>query len=165
MDCISHYDSPLGGVTLAGDGDALTGLWFDGRGERGRIPSADCREAALPVFDEAKRWLDLYFGGVAPDFTPKLRLVGTTYQHLVWQQVLKIPFGRTASYLEIASALGLARSSARAVGRAVGRNPVLLIVPCHRVVGGDGALTGYAAGLDKKARLLQMEADAIAFQR
>lgn len=164
MAFIRRYDSPLGGITLASDGEALTGLWFDDpKALDGKSPRAQT-EATLPVFDAATRWLDLYFSGVAPDFTPKLRLTGTAYQHMVWQQVLKIPYGRTASYADIASALGLAPFSARAIGRAVGRNPVLLIVPCHRVVGVDGSLTGYAAGLDKKARLLELEAGALAIR-
>ncbi len=157
MDCVHHYDSPLGGITMAGRGGALTGLWFDGQKHFAAGLSREYRETDLPVFEEAGRWLDIYFSGEAPGFTPELLLPGTAFRRAVWEQLLTIPWGRTVTYGEIAARLGLPRGSARAVGGAVGRNPISLIVPCHRVVGADGSLTGYAGGTDRKARLLEIE--------
>ena len=154
MDYIHRYNSPLGGITLAGDSEALTGLWFDGQRYFASTLDRVHAEAALPVFTEACRWLDLYFNGKAPDFIPKLNLRGTAFRKAVWEILLDIPYGKTLTYGEIA---GLAGTSARAVGGAVSRNPVSLIVPCHRVVGADGRLAGYAGGTDKKAALLAME--------
>ncbi len=153
-----HYASPLGGVTLESDGAALTGLWFDG--QRGCGPVPDAVEAPLPVFDETRRWLDAYFRGEAPDFLPPLHLVATPFQSAVWQMLLRIPYGATVTYGALASALAAhtgRRVSARAVGGAVGRNPISLLIPCHRVVGARGALTGYAGGVERKARLLALE--------
>ena len=146
--------SPLGGIRLASDGEALTGLWFDGQ----KFFPADLPEPgradALPVFIETRRWLDLYFSGARPDFAPALRPAGTPFQHSVWALLLEIPYGRTVSYGALASRLG---SSPRAVGGAVGRNPISLLIPCHRVLGADGSLTGYAGGTDRKRRLLRLE--------
>lgn len=154
-----HYPSPLGGVTLASDGTALTGLWFDGQKYFGQGLDGDPEERELPVFVEAARWLDLYFSGRDPGFTPPLRPAGTPFQLSVWAALSRIPFGGTATYGEIARELGRGEgrgTSARAVGGAVGRNPISLMIPCHRVVG-SGGLTGYAGGLDRKARLLALE--------
>ena len=118
-------------------------------------------EAELPVFEQTKRWLDSYFSGQIPDFLPPLSLKGTDFRMEVWEELLKIPYGKTVSYGEIAAAVarkrGLDRMSAQAVGGAVGHNPVAIIVPCHRVVGKDGSLTGYGGGLDKKTALLSLE--------
>lgn len=154
MAYIHPYASPLGGITLASDGEALTGLWFDGqkRFARGLEEKREAKD--LPVFREAARWLDAYFAGLAPDFTPPLALHGTPFQERVWAALMEIPRGQTATYGELAARLS---SSARAVGGAVGKNPVSLIVPCHRVLGAGGRLTGYAAGLDKKRALLALE--------
>ena len=164
MDYIHRCASPLGGITLASDGEALTGLWFDGQKHFAETLSRECEEKALPVFAAAERWLDMYFGGRAPDFTPPLRLRGTDFRRLVWELLLAIPYGQTVSYGEIAAEAarrtGAPRMSARAVGGAVGHNPIALIVPCHRVVGADGSLTGYAGGVDRKARLLALEGAA-----
>lgn len=161
MDWTHDYISPLGGITLASDGEALTGLWFDGQKH---FPQGLCitrAEKALPVFDLACQWLDVYFGGGAPDFTPPLRPRGTDFQKAVWALLLSIPYGQTRTYGEIAAKraaqTGLARLSAQAVGGAIGRNPVSLIIPCHRVIGADGSLTGYAGGLEKKEWLLRLE--------
>ena len=166
MDHTHHYASPLGGITLAGRGDALTGLWFDGQRHFGDPPAPDQDASAPSVFSEAERWLDLYFGGRIPDFTPKLDLRGTAFRRAVWEILLRIPYGKTVTYGEIADRIaeqrGLPRMSARAVGAAVGRNPVSLIVPCHRVIGADGCLTGYAGGLDRKKKLLDMEKAVLA---
>ena len=155
MDYTYHYDSPLGGITLASDGESLTGLWFDGQKYFASTLNAEHSEKPLPVFDEAVKWLDLYFGGMIPDFTPKLSPRGTGFQRKVWDVLLTIPYGQTVSYGEIAAKLGC--RSAQAVGGAVGRNPISLIIPCHRVLGADGGLTGYAGGVDKKRSLLELE--------
>ena len=161
MDFIYRYDSPLGLITMACDGNALTGLWFNGQKHFGESLSADHTERFLPVFDETGRWLDLYFSGSIPDFTPPLNLRGTAVRRTVWEILLTIPYGRTTTYGRIAESIAAqketGRLSAQAVGNAVGHNPVSLIVPCHRVVGADGSLTGYAGGTDRKRRLLEME--------
>lgn len=157
MDYTHHYESPLGGITLASDGDAVTGLWFDGQKYFADSLDQDHEEKALPVFDEADRWLDIYFSGKAPAFTPKLRMRTTAFREAVWNILLTVPFGQTVTYGQIARRMGLSKMSAQAVGGAVGHNSISLIIPCHRVVGTNGSLTGYAGGLDKKIRLLQME--------
>jgi methylated-DNA-[protein]-cysteine S-methyltransferase len=160
-DYIRHYDSPLGGMLMAGDGQALTGLWFEGQKYMPAALPPGRPERRLPVFEETVRWLDLYFGGGIPDFTPALNLKGTAFRKAVWEILLTVPYGRTITYGEIAERIagktGAGRMSAQAVGGAVGHNPVSLIVPCHRVIGADGRLTGYAGGIDRKARLLRME--------
>ena len=161
MEYSAHYDSPLGGITLAGDGAALVGLWFDGQTHFADAPDPVRDEKPLKVFDQAKRWLDVYFGGRDPGFTPPLRMKSTPFRRAVWVILLTIPFGRTVTYGGIASELarreGVARMSAQAVGGAVGHNPIALIVPCHRVIGADGGLTGYGGGLDRKRFLLALE--------
>ena len=159
MDYRRHYVSPLGGITLASNGEALTGLWFDGQKH---FPAAPGREQKLlPVFEATVKWLDLYFSGKNPGFTPKLSLRSTPFREAVWEMLRSIPFGKTVTYGEIAARLaeerGLAKTSARAVGGAVGHNPISLIIPCHRVVGAGGRLTGYAGGVEKKRFLLSLE--------
>ena len=161
MDYVWHYDSPQGGITLASDGEALTGLWFDGQRHFAATLGGEHEGKPLPVFEQATRWLDAYFAGRVPDFAPPLRLIGTPFQKAVWELLLTIPYGETRSYGELAAMLaearGLRRASARAVGAAVGRNPISLIIPCHRVLGSDGRLTGYAGGLERKRALLELE--------
>ena len=157
MDYTRHYDSPLGGITLASDGEALTGLWFDGQSHFAETLDDEHVQKSLPVFDEAGRWLDLYFSGVRPDFTPKLNLRGTDFRRAVWDVLLTIPYGGIMTYGQVAAALNRGPNAARAVGGAVGHNPISLIVPCHRVMGSDGSMTGYAGGIDKKRRLLELE--------
>ncbi len=158
---IHHYTSPLGGITEASDGSALTGLWFDGQKYFGTGLSGSAAEKMLSVFGQTDRWLDIYFSGSEPDFTPPLSLHGTAFRKEVWEILLTIPYGETVTYGKIAAVLaakrGLPHMSAQAVGGAVGHNPVSLIVPCHRVTGSDGSLTGYAGGIDKKAFLLDLE--------
>ena len=165
MEDTAHYDSPLGGITMTSDGEALLGLWFDGQKHFADAPAPDREERSLPLFDRTKRWLDVYFGGRDPGFTPPLRMESTPFRRAVWEILLTIPFGRTVTYGWIAAELarreGPARMSAQAVGGAVGHNPIALIVPCHRVIGADGSLTGYGGGLDRKRFLLALEgADA-----
>ena len=155
MDIIHFCDTPLGRAMLAGDGEALVGLWFDGQRHFAAGLSPERREGWLPVFGEAERWMELYFSGREPGFTPRLCFRGTAFCAAVWKALLDIPYGRTATYGGIAATLD--RTSARAVGGAVARNPISLIVPCHRVVGADGSLTGYAGGLDRKRKLLALE--------
>ena len=154
----AHYTSLLGGITLASDGIALTGLYFDG--ETGCPPCDAAHKKDLPVFGEAMRWLDLYFAGHEPDFSPTLNPTGTAFQQAVWAILRTIPYGATTSYGTIARRIEQKtkkRMSAQAVGGAVGRNPISLLIPCHRVIGADGSLTGYAGGLDKKEYLLGLE--------
>lgn len=165
MDYTHHYDTPVGGMTLASDGEALTGLWFDGQKYFGSTLSPEHKERALPVFEDAAHWLDIYFSGKRPEFAPRLCLRGSAFRIAVWEILLSIPYGQTVTYGEIAERLarqsGLPRMSAQAVGGAVGHNPISIIVPCHRVIGTDGRLTGYAGGLERKARLLEIESGCL----
>lgn len=163
-----HYDSPLGGITLSSNGTELTGLWFDGQKYFGDTLSKEYEEKSLPVFEQSVRWLDIYFSGKAPDFTPSLYMETTPFRKAVWEIMLTIPFGETMTYGEIADKIakqkGLSKMSAQAVGGAVGHNSISLIIPCHRVVGTNGSLTGYAGGIDKKVQLLKLEkADMTSF--
>ena len=161
MVSICHYESPLGGVLLAADEIGLTGLWFDGQKSFARGLPADRVERETPALLEAKRWLDIYFSGKEPDFTPPLHPIGSAFRQSVWEILLQIPYGKTTTYGEIARQLsekmGLSRMSAQAVGGAVGHNEISIIIPCHRVVGTNGSLTGYAGGIDKKGKLLELE--------
>lgn len=161
MTYIQHYDSPLGGILLAADEIGLTGLWFEGQKYFARDLSDVRIEQETPVLAEAKRWLDIYFTGKEPDFLPPLHPTGSEFRKAVWEILLQIPYGQTTTYGEIARQLakkqGLARMSAQAVGGAVGHNEISIIIPCHRVVGSDSSLTGYAGGLEKKRYLLSLE--------
>lgn len=155
------YHSPLGGIMLASDGAKLIGLWFDGQKYFGSTLSGLHEEKLLPIFEQAEHWLDIYFSGQDPDFTPPLAMQTTPFRKAVWEILLAIPYGQTMTYGEIANKIteqsGLSGMSAQAVGGAVGHNPISLIIPCHRVVGANGSLTGYAGGIDKKIKLLTME--------
>ncbi len=154
-------DSPLGSITMASDGEALTGLWFAGQKYFASTLGTQLQERRLPIFDEAKRWLEIYFQGRKPDFTPKLNPCGTTFRREVWNILLQIPYGTTLTYRAIgrqyAHSHGLSHMSAQTIGGAVGHNPISLIIPCHRVVGSNGSLTGYAGGIDRKIALLRLE--------
>ncbi len=162
-----RYASPLGGIRLSSDGEALTGLCFGEGGIFAGGPGEGREEKALPVFGQAGRWLDIYFDGREPDFPPPLRLSGTPFRLAVWELLRQIPYGHTTTYGELAAGLarqrGLARMSAQAVGGAVGHNPLAILIPCHRVVGADGSLTGYAGGLRVKEALLRLEKADIRF--
>lgn len=156
----SHYASPLGGMTLVSDGTALVGLYFDGQKYAAEGLDATRTQKNLPIFEEARRWLDVYFSGRKPDFTPPTAPAGTAFQQSVWEILRTIPYGQTVTYGAIARRIEQntgCRMSAQAVGGAVGRNPISILIPCHRVVGTNGSLTGYAGGLDKKAYLLRIE--------
>ena len=168
MHYTTTYQSPLGEILLAADEIGLTGLWFDGEKYYAWNLDAKHEEKELPVFSEAKRWLDIYFSGREPDFMPPMHMLGTNFQKEVWKILRTIPYGETTTYGEIAAKIakqrGLARMSAQAVGNAVGRNELSILIPCHRVVGTNGSLTGYAGGIDKKIKLLAMEkADMTSF--
>jgi len=158
----SHCPSPLGEILLAADDQGLTGLWFAENQRHLCLGlSPDAEERPSPFFDEARRWLEVYFSGRDPGFTPTLHLTGPDFRVRVEEILLAIPYGQTATYgqiaRQIASERGVERMSARAVGGAVGRNPISLIVPCHRVVGSGGSLTGYGGGIDRKIALLKLE--------
>ena len=159
---IDSFDSPIGRMTMAGDGEALIGLWFDGQKyDRALIKDCETEAAELPVFDLTKKWLGIYFNGEMPDFTPPFKLSGSPFRQLIGSIMLEIPYGSVMTYGEIAAVaaarMGRDRMSAQAVGGAVGHNPISVIVPCHRVVGSDGSLTGYAGGVEKKVWLLRNE--------
>lgn len=158
---ISKYNSPIGGITLASNGKELAGLWFDGQKYFADNLPKEREEKELPIFVQTKKWLDIYFSGKAPDFTPSLSMGGISpFRKRVWEIMLAIPFGRTMTYGEIARQIEKEsgkRVSAQAVGGAVGHNSISLVIPCHRVVGTNGSLTGYAGGTDKKVWLLEME--------
>ena len=161
MDYVHRYQSPLGGITLASDGTALVGLWFDEQRFFAASVRQDREEKPLPVFEQAVRWLDLYFSGRDPGFTPQLAFRATDFRREVGTIMLDIPYGRTITYGTIAQIVarrrGVPRMSAQAVGGAVGHNAISLIIPCHRVIGAGGALVGYGGGLDRKAALLDLE--------
>lgn len=158
---IQHYDSPLGGILLAANETGLTGLWFDGQKFFARDLPAERVEQNTPALSEVKRWLDIYFAGKEPDFMPPLHPIGSAFRRSVWDILLRIPYGQTTTYGEIARQLaekqGRPRIAAQAVGGAVGHNKISIIIPCHRVVGTNGSLTGYAGGIDKKVKLLEWE--------
>ena len=161
MQYISHYPSPIGNMLLAADEMGLTGLWFEGQKYFALDLDKEPEEKEIPLFEKVKQWLDIYFSGREPDFTIPLHFTGTDFQNEVWEILCTIPYGHTITYGEIAKRIaskkGLPRMSAQAVGGAVGHNRISIIVPCHRVVGADGSLTGYAGGIEKKAKLLKLE--------
>lgn len=156
-----HYPSPLGDILLASDNIGLTGLWFEGQKYFARSLKDETTEYEHPFLSDTKRWLDLYFSGQKPDFIVPLHLTGTPFQLEVWKILCSIPYGETTTYgsiaQEIAKKRGLNHMSAQAVGSAVGHNPISILVPCHRVLGSDGSLTGYAGGIEKKRWLLELE--------
>lgn len=158
---VYNCQSPLGRITMASDGAALTGLWLEGQKYFASTLTDYTEEKKLPVFEQTRCWLTLYFEGKVPGFLPPLSLKGTPFQLEVWELLKGIPYGETITYGELAHIIaqkkGLAHMSAQAVGGAVGRNPVSILVPCHRVVGKDGSMTGYAGGIDIKIRLLALE--------
>ena len=161
MQYISHYPSPIGNMLLAADEMGLTGLWFEGQKYFAPDLDKEPEEKEIPLFEKVKQWLDIYFSGREPDFTIPLHFTGTDFQNEVWEILCTIPYGHTMTYGEIAKQIaakkGLPHMSAQAVGGAVGHNRISIIVPCHRVVGADGSLTGYAGGIEKKAKLLKLE--------
>lgn len=157
----SQYVSPLGAITLACDEEAVTGLWFNGQKHFGNILPPDTQGRERPLLKEAKKWLDIYFSGREPDFLPPLHYDSTSFRKAVCDIMLTIPYGRTMTYGDIAARVahqrGLEKMSAQAVGGAVGHNPISLMIPCHRVVGTGGSLTGYGGGIARKVKLLELE--------
>jgi len=150
-----RYPSPLGMLTVAAEGDALTALVIDGQKYAGLHLGGEGRQRETPVLRAARLWLDAYFAGEKPEVSAlSLSPKGTAFQQAIWRELLRIPYGTTETYGSIAEGLG---SSARAVGRAVGRNPLSIFIPCHRVLAADGSLTGYAGGLENKEKLLRLE--------
>lgn len=159
---IHKYNSPLGKITLASDGEKLSGLWFDGQKYFGdTLGKEKPTSKKLAIFDDAKKWLDIYFSGKAPDFTPPLEISGSDFRQAIYKILLAIPFGQVMTYSEIAKAIakqkGIATMSAQAVGGAVAHNAISIIIPCHRVVGTNGSLTGYSGGFERKKKLLSLE--------
>ena len=169
MTFTQRYDSPMGGILLAADEIGLTGVWFDGQKYFARGLPNERAEQNTPVLSAARHWLDVYFTGREPDFMPPLNPVGSGFQRAVWELLLQIPYGQTTTYGALAQKLaqqqGLAHMSAQAVGGAVGRNKISILIPCHRVVGTGGRLTGYAGGVDRKAGLLELEHSGLCIPR
>ncbi len=161
MRSTDHYFSPLGRILLTADAHGLTGLWFEGQQYAKEPPVEELEEGEAPILRDAKRWLDIYFSGKEPTFRLPLHPVGTDFQMSVWELLADIPYGETVTYRQLAEQLararGIAKMSAQAVGGAVGKNKIAILLPCHRVIGTDGSLTGYAGGLDRKSALLRLE--------
>jgi len=157
------YTSPLGKITLACDGVNLVGLWFDGQKYFGAsIPEKMTKNDGIPIFTAAKKWLDKYFADKKPAISElPLAPVGSEFRQKIWKMLCEIPYGKVMSYGDIAKKMAVKMKkesmSGQAVGGAVGHNPISIIIPCHRVVGANGSLTGYAGGIDKKIKLLELE--------
>lgn len=160
MQLIQKYLSPIGSMTLASDGTNLTGLWFDGQKYFGSTLESDVQEKWIPIFQHTIDWLNNYFAGKNPERTIPLAPVGSPFRQAVWKLLLQIPYGQLTTYGAIATTLQQQtgkRVSAQAIGGAVGHNPISILIPCHRVIGASGSLTGYAGGIEKKIHLLQLE--------
>ena len=161
MQYTANYQSPFGNILLAADNLGLTGLWFEGQRYFALHLDEEHEEKEIPIFSMTKNWLGIYFSGREPDFTPPLHIIGSDFHKEVSEIMLSIPYGKTMTYGEIAATVaskrGIKRMSARAVGGAVGHNEISIIVPCHRVVGTGGNLTGYGGGIQRKIKLLELE--------
>ena len=161
MEYRTTYASPIGQLLLSGEADALTGLWFAGQTYLPPLEPPRYQPGSLPVFEETKRWLDIYFSGKNPPFTPKLSVKSTPFRALVCDLLREIPYGETTTYGALAgkaaAQIGCKTMSAQAIGGAVGHNPISILIPCHRVLGAGGQLTGYAGGLWRKEYLLRLE--------
>ena len=160
MEYVCKINSPVGELTASSDGTSITGLWLDGQKyfEAGLSKSAS--EKNLPVFEDLKKWLKEYFSKKNPPMNFKVLPEGTPFRKAVWEILFEIPYGETITYKYIADKLSEEtgkKQSARAVGGAVGHNPISILIPCHRVIGSNGGLTGYAGGIDKKIKLLEIE--------
>ncbi len=156
----NEYLSPLGIIKLESDGEYLTGLWFD-KSKDSNKHMVNNEYKNLSIFDETKKWLDIYFSGFNPGFTPKYKVKSTEFQKSVYEIMLKIPYGKTITYSEIAkeiaNARGIKKMSAQAIGHAVGANQICIIIPCHRVMGANNNVTGYGGGILNKIKLLEIE--------
>ena len=161
MQYTARYKSPLGTILLASDDTGLTGLWFEDQRYFALHLAADHIEKETDILMQAKKWLDIYFSGKEPDFMPPLHVEGSSFHREVCEIMLSIPYGKTMTYGEIAQTIasrrGIRKMSARAVGGAVRHNEISIIIPCHRVVGANGNLTGYGGGIKRKIRLLELE--------
>jgi methylated-DNA-[protein]-cysteine S-methyltransferase len=161
MDCYRTITSPLGDILLASDGSALTGLWFADSVTCPKNAGSGMQETELPVFEQTEEWLRIYFSGQDPRFRPDLAPHGSPFRMRVWSLLEELPYGTTSTYGELARTLAdrmhISRMSAQAVGNAVKHNPISLIIPCHRIIGSDGSLTGYAGGIERKRALLALE--------
>lgn len=157
----TYYDSPIGRIALTSDGTNLTGLWLPKHKEFEQYYNENLTEIELAIFDKASDWLDNYFSGNKPEIDFPLAPEGTPFRKQVWNLLLDIPYGETVTYGQIAQTLarqnGKEKMSSQAVGGAVGNNPISIIIPCHRVVGKDGNLTGYGGGIDTKIALFKIE--------
>jgi methylated-DNA-[protein]-cysteine S-methyltransferase len=153
----TDYSSPIGEMLIASDGEAICGVWFYGQKH---FPSTDnlTEDDGLDIFRDARKWLDDYFNCLNPEINFKLKPDGSEFRLKVWKILSRIPYGETRTYGEIAREIS-PKMSAQAVGGAVGHNPIAVLIPCHRVVGTDGKLTGYAAGIDRKIELLKLESE------
>ncbi|MDR0704629.1 MAG: methylated-DNA--[protein]-cysteine S-methyltransferase [Planctomycetaceae bacterium] len=161
MEYIHKIKSPVGILTVSSNGQRISGLWMEGQKYFAKTLGKDISERNLPIFKEVRKWLDIYFSGKEPDFMLPLIPKGSPFQQSIWDRLCKIPYGQTTTYGEIAIQFELEHkgkhTSARAVGNAVGHNPVSILIPCHRVIGKNGYPTGYAGGIDKKIKLLKLE--------
>ena len=157
----TYYNSPLGKILLAADDEGLIGVWFEGQKYFADALSEDSIQMETALLRQTENWLDIYFSGKEPDFTPAIHMTGSNFRKLVWNILQDIPYGRTMTYGDIAKKVatetGREKMSAQAVGGAVGHNPISIIIPCHRVVGSNGSLTGYAGGIARKVELLKLE--------
>lgn len=161
MQYTTKYSSPLGEILISCDNEGLTGLWFvDQKYYANNLDNSHI-EKETPLLMKTKKWLDIYFEGHEPNIKIPLHFIGTPFQIEVWNILLDIPYGKTITYVNIANTLakkrGIKKMSSQAVGGAVSKNPISIIVPCHRVVGSSNSLTGYAGGLDRKIELLKLE--------
>jgi methylated-DNA-[protein]-cysteine S-methyltransferase len=164
MEYIHKIKSPAGPLTVSSDGSSISGLWIEGQKYFAKTLEKDVLEQNLPVFESVRQWLDIYFSGGEPDFMPPLMPKGSPFQKSVWKDLCRIPYGKTTTYGELAKQFELEnkgkRTSPRAIGGAVGRNPISILIPCHRVIGKNSSLTGYAGGIAVKAKLLKLEGAA-----
>jgi methylated-DNA-[protein]-cysteine S-methyltransferase len=158
--CFDRVDTPLGAMLLASDGSALRGAWFEGQRHLPTIDSRWRRRHDVPVLRRAATMLAEYFSGERKDFEIAFAPEGTEFQRTVWNEIFRVPYGETIAYRDLAARCGRAEA-VRAAGAATGRNPLSIFVPCHRIVGADGSLTGYAGGLDRKRALLALEREAL----
>jgi methylated-DNA-[protein]-cysteine S-methyltransferase len=161
MEYIHDIKAPVGILTVASDGENVSGLWIEGQKYFAKTLGGNVLKQNLLIFEYVQKWLDIYFSGEEPNFMPPLMPQGTLFQKSIWNILGKITYGQTATYGEIAKQYELENkgrhTSARAIGGAVGHNPISILIPCHRVIGKNGDLTGYAGGITIKHKLLQME--------
>jgi methylated-DNA-[protein]-cysteine S-methyltransferase len=161
MEYIRKMTTPVGILTVSSDGQNIYGLWIEGQKHFAKTLGKNVSEQNLPVFENVQEWLDIYFSGKEPDFMPPLMPRGSPFQKSIWNILCKIPYGKTTTYGELAKQFERENNgkhtSARTVGGAVGHNPVSLFIPCHRVIGKNGNLTGYAGGIATKIKLLKLE--------